>query len=126
MIIKNQHRDVIEVAWGWPLDLSRTNLRDADLIGANLAGADLTWADLPDGWVIRQWSGCGRVRRMTTLAVYPEGHTIWCGCFSGTVDEFAKNIETTHDNPVHLEDYQEIVASMRRILAREGKPAQQE
>ena len=105
-------------------DLSGADLRDAtlcdtDLREADLRGADLTGADLPDGWTVRQWAGCGSARRMTTLAIWPGGHRVWCGCFSGSVEEFAAQVEQTHaDNPTHLEDYREIVASMRRLLAR--------
>lgn len=106
-------------------NLEGANLQDAclegaDLLGASLSNADLRGAVLPHGWTIRQWSGAGRYRRQTTLAVRPEGHVVWCGCFTGSVDEFAAAIERTHaDNMLHLEDYQEIVESMRRIIARE-------
>ena len=104
-------------------NLSGANLGGANLRGANLSGANLGGVDLPDGWTVRSWTGAGSARRMTTLAVYPGGHTVWCGGFTGTVDEFAAAVETTHGaNPLHLEDYREIVASMRRILAREVSP----
>ena len=103
--------------------LHGADLGGADLRGANLSGANLGGVDLPDGWTVRSWTGAGSARRMTTLAVYPGGHTVWCGGFTGTVDEFAAAVETTHGaNPLHLEDYREIVASMRRILAREVSP----
>ena len=105
-------------------NLGFARLGGADLRGANLGRANLSHAVLPDGWTIRQWSGCGSSRRITTLAVYSGGHTVWCGCLTGTVDEFAAAVEATHAAaPVHLEDYRAIVADMRRILAREGGAA---
>lgn len=112
-------------------DLSGADLERADLRGADLRGADLRWtsldgadfrrAILPSGWVVRQWSGCGPLRRQTTLAVRPGGHTVWCGGFAGSVDKFSAAIEMAYaDNTLHLEDYRAIVADMRRIIAREA------
>lgn len=100
-------------------DLRGANLRGASLTGAGLGRAYLGGADMPEGWDARSWVGAGRARRMTTLVISPGGHTVSCGCFTGDVDAFAATVEETHaDNPEHLEDYREIIASMRRLVAR--------
>jgi hypothetical protein len=84
-------------------NLSEANLSEADLLGANLSGANL-----PTGIRIISVSGVGSVRRMTTYRA--DTDEVWCGCFKGTLSEFAAKIEETHkNNAVHLSDYRAVV-----------------
>jgi len=90
-------------------NLREANLREANLSGANLSEANLREADLPIGLRIISVSGVGSTRRMTTYRA--DTDEVWCGCFKGTLSEFASKIEETHkDNPVHLSDYRAVVA----------------
>lgn len=75
----------------------------ANLIGANLIGANL------GGKRIVSVSGIGSSRRLTNYDC--DNDRVWCGCFTGTLAQFAKKIEETHKkSPRHLADYRAAVA----------------
>ena len=101
-------------ASGVKADFCRANLSDADLFranlrGANLSGANLIGANQPTGVRIISVSGVGSARRMTTYRA--DTDEVWCGCFKGTLSEFASKIEETHKgSPIHLSDYRAVVA----------------
>ena len=79
---------------------------------ANLRGADLRGADLNSAANVVSVTGIGSARRMTTYRA--DTDEIWCGCFKGTLAEFAKKINQTHkDNPEHLAHYRAAVAFFR-------------
>ena len=83
-------------------DGEKANLRGADLRGANLSGA-ATGENR-----FYSVSGIGSSRRMTTYWINAD--KIWCGCFSGTMEEFEAAIEKTHkDNAEHLRNYRAAV-----------------
>jgi hypothetical protein len=99
--------------------LSRDYGKMADLSGANLRWADLSGADLPIGVSIMSISGVGSSRRMTTYR--SDTDEIWCGCFKGTLSEFAEQVEKTHkDNPKHLSEYRAVATMFRAMQAKKG------
>ena len=83
-------------------DLSGANLRGADLSGANLSDANLSDANLSDANLIYAYLpmrviqiGCiGSQKRLTTYCF--DWDKIFCGCFTGTLDEFAAQVARTH------------------------------
>ena len=100
-------------------DLSGAYLSDADLSGANLSGANLSGASLSGANTgaarFIQASGVGSSRRRTTYRA--DTDRIWCGCFTGTLADFADKIEETHkDNPVHLPWYGAVLVRMHWYL----------
>jgi hypothetical protein len=99
-------------------NLSGANLRGANLRGANLCmaslrGADLRGADLYGAKIAVITAGpMGRDDRITYYKY--EIDEVSCGCFRGTLDEFAAKIEETHaDNPEHLARYRAAVEFFR-------------
>lgn len=84
-------------------------LAEKDGVKANLRGANLSWADLSNGVDIISVSGIGSARRMTTYLAQED--KVWCGCFTGTLTEFAAKVEETHaSNPKHLANYRAAIA----------------
>jgi uncharacterized protein YjbI with pentapeptide repeats len=84
--------------------LSDANLRGANLSGAYLRGANLSGAYLSEGVSFVSVSGIGSSRRMTTYRA--DTDEVWCGCFKGTLAEFAAKVEETHkDNAKYLAHY---------------------
>jgi len=102
-------------------NLSGADLGDADLSGANLSGADLSGANLSGAKYSDEpvldiviVSGIGTARRQTTAIILPARTLIHCGCFVGTLDEFASKIEATHaGNAKYLAQYRAAVAFIR-------------
>jgi uncharacterized protein YjbI with pentapeptide repeats len=108
-------------------DLSYANLQNADLQNANLSHANLSRANLSranlsranlsqakwDGVEILniiQLSGIGSERRATVAIILADAVQIQCGCFAGTLEEFAAKIETHHvNNPRYLAEYRAAV-----------------
>lgn len=100
-------------------DGNRADLSGADLRRANLHWANLSGANLPIGVSIISASGVGSSRRMTTYRA--DTDEVWCGCFKGTLSEFAKNVEETHkDNPKHLSEYRAVATMFRAMQANGG------
>lgn len=83
-------------------DLYGANLRGANLYGANLRGTEMACA-LTDKRYIQ--IGCiGSCKRKTTYCV--DDNIVWCGCFTGTLEEFEERVKATHaDNKQYLEEY---------------------
>lgn len=80
-------------------NLDGANLDGANLNGANLARADLARADL-DGakekiasFAMVQFTGHGESGRMLTAIKGEKSIRLWCGCFSGSVDDLRAYIE---------------------------------
>ena len=101
-------------------NLREADLRGADLRGANLREANLSGADLSEGVSVVSVSGIGSSRRMTTYRA--DTDEIWCGCFAGTLSEFAAKVEETHkDNAIHLAHYRAAIAFFKECdKARKG------
>lgn len=90
----------------WDANLRGANLRGADLQDANLRGADLRGADL--------WGAAGKIlyfgpigSRQGITYVTKTERTIHvrCGCFYGTLEEFAAKVEEKHGDSQHGKSY---------------------
>ena len=107
-------RDLVGSAVKSRANLSRANLSRADLYGANLYGADLSGANL-SGQHFFSFAGIGSAKRSTTY--WLEADKVWCGCFNGTLNEFAAQVNETHeDNPRHLAEYKAGIAFLKACI----------
>ena len=83
------------------------NLRYADLRSVNLRSADLSYVNLSYAKTDKRYiqiSCIGSEKRMTTYCF--ENDKIWCGCFTGTLKDFEKQVQKTHKhNENHLKEY---------------------
>lgn len=94
-------------------ELKIKNLRDADLRGVDLSDVDLRGVDLSEAinllynkWL--QLSEIGSCKRMTTY-LYSEDR-IHCGCFTGTLQEFIRQIKNTYSrDQKHYKEYSRAV-----------------
>ena len=91
-------------------------LRGAILGGANLGGANLRGAYLGDEWGklesvsdVLIVGPIGSRNGHTTIYHTDKGVFVACGCFRGTLDEFAKKVEETHGGNNHARDYKALV-----------------
>ena len=88
-------------------DLSYADLRYADLSYADLRYADLSSANLSSADLDKRYisiSCIGSSKRMTTYCF--EDNKIWCGCFTGTLEEFESKVNETHkNNEQYLKEY---------------------
>ena len=88
-------------------DLHSTDLRYADLRSAYLRSADLSYVNLSYAKTDKRYiqiSCIGSEKRMTTYCF--ENDKIWCGCFTGTLKDFEKQVQKTHKhNENHLKEY---------------------
>ena len=105
----------------WDANLRGADLRDADLWDANLRGAnlrdaDLRGADLRDAnlWDADLWGAAGKIlsfgpigSRQGITYVTKTERTIHvrCGCFYGTLEEFAAKVEEEHGDSQHGKSY---------------------
>ena len=92
------------------------NLGDANLGGANLGGANLGGANLRDEWGKLESASdvlivgpIGSRNGYTTICHTDKGVFVMCGCFRGTLDEFAKKVEKTHGDNNHARDYKALI-----------------
>ena len=92
-------------------DLRGADLWDADLRGANLRGANLWDANLRDADL---WGAAGKIlyfgpigSRQGITYVTKTERTIHvrCGCFYGTLEEFAAKVEEEHGDSQHGKSY---------------------
>lgn len=108
-------KKTVEQAVSGGADLGGANLYGADLRYADLGGADLGGADLRDGIKLRKGNSIFRVSdigsRMGTTFVYDtdKGIYVQCGCFFGTLGEFAQAVEKTHGDNKHGKAYKAMI-----------------
>ena len=122
--LKNEEGGEKADLWGANLrgaNLRGANLRDANLWGANLWGADLRDADLRDAnlWDAdlrdaNLWGAAGKIlsfgpigsRQGITYVTKTERTVhVRCGCFYGTLEEFAAKVEKEHGDSQHGKSY---------------------
>ena len=98
-------------------DLSWADLSLADLSGANLSGADLREANLRGAKLPTKYYAIqqlGSRRGQTTYSAAED--KIWCGCYTGTLADFAKKCEETHkENAVYLNEYRAAISFFRAV-----------
>ena len=94
----------------------KKTLEEAMKSGANLGGAYLGDANLGDDWGklesvadVLIVGAIGSRDGYTTMYHTDEGVFVMCGCFRGTLDEFAKKVEQTHGNNKHARDYKALI-----------------
>ena len=106
-------------------NLSRSDLSKSDLRGCNLRGCNLRWCNLSGAnlsgaslqnaktdLTIVSVDGIGSAQRKTTYC--KESDRVWCGCFTGTLEEFEAEVSETHkDNPKFLGQYLAAIAFFR-------------
>ena len=103
------------------------SLNYASLDGASLNGASLNYASLNGAkhndkelWTIRpvlQLGCCGSVGRSTLVMFYSNKSEplIYCGCFSGTIEEFEAKIHEQHGGTFHEYEYMAMVNHIKAI-----------
>ena len=101
-------------------NLGGAYLRGADLGGANLRGADLGGADLGDAYLrcagkitsvddILLIGPIGSRADYTHIYRTDKGVYVKCGCFFGTVDEFASKVKYTHGDNKYANQYLKVI-----------------
>ena len=103
-------------------NLYGANLDDANLYGANLYGANLDGAkhNNKELWKPRpvlQLGCCGSVGRSTLVMFYADKSEpmIFCGCFSGTIEEFEAKIHEQHGGTFHEYEYMAMVDHIKSL-----------
>ena len=92
---------------------SRAYLSGADLSRANLSDANLSGADLDKRYI--QLTRIG-TRRGTTTYCFTDD-IVWCGCFTGTLEEFEQTVNKTHgNNPQFLKEYTGAIQYIRSLI----------
>lgn len=98
-------------------DLRYADLRYANLSSADLSSTDLSYANLRYAKTDKRYiqiSCIGSAKRMTTYCF--EDDKIWCGCFTGTLDEFEDKVIDTHsDNEQYLKEYVGFINYLRSL-----------
>ena len=87
---------------------SGASLDGASLDGARLDGASLNGASLNGRIVTRLPLSVGPIGSRDGYTVFWEtkdGLFVQCGCFFGSLDEFAVKVKTTHGNNKHSSNY---------------------
>ena len=96
-------------------DLRDANLRGADLRGADLRDANLRDADLRDAGKITSVDDILLIGPIGSRADYThiyrtdKGIFIKCGCFFGTVEEFASKVKDTHGDNKYANQYLKVI-----------------
>ena len=113
-------------------DLRGADLRGADLCYADLRGADLRGADLRDADLccatfddhIVCLDRIGSAKRRTTYNATKD--IVWCGCFTGTFDEWVAKIRKTYpaENDVYRKEYEAAIAYFKAVAEANEENAQ--
>ena len=85
----------------WDANLWDANLRDANLWDANLRGADLWGA----AGKILSFGPIGSRQGITYVTKTERTIHVRCGCFYGTLEEFAAKVEEEHGDSHHGKSY---------------------
>ena len=90
----------------WDANLWDADLRGADLRGANLRGANLRGADLRGAaGKILSFGPIGSRQGITYVTKTERTIHVRCGCFYGTLEEFAAKVEEEHGDSQHGKSY---------------------
>ena len=85
-------------------------LRGANLGDANLGGANLgDWGKLESAQDVLIVGAIGSRDGYTTIYHTDKGVFVTCGCFRGTLDEFAEKVEQTHGDNKYARDYKALI-----------------
>ena len=110
--------------------LRGANLGDAILLGANLRGAYLVGANL-DG---ANLGGAGKITSVDDILLIgsigsradythiyrtDKGVYVKCGCFFGTVDEFASKVKDTHGDNKYANQYFKVIDFVNKYFEKD-------
>ena len=110
--------------------LGGANLGGANLGGAYLGGADLGDADLRDA----DLGGAGKITSVDDILLIgpigsradythiyrtDKGVYVKCGCFFGTVDEFASKVKDTHGDNKYANQYLKVIDFANKYFERD-------
>ena len=103
-------------------NLRGSYLRDADLSYANLRGSDLSDATFDDR--IFCLDRIGSIKRRTTYNATKD--IVWCGCFTGTFDEWVAKIRKTYpdESNVYRKEYEAAIAYFKAVAEANEENAQ--
>ena len=89
----------------------KKTLEEAVKSGANLRGAYLgdEWGKLESAQDILIVGAIGSRDGYTTIYHTDKGVFVACGCFRGTLDEFANKVVQSHGDNKHARDYKALV-----------------
>ena len=96
-------------------NLGGVNLRDANLRGADLGGANLGGANLRDAGKLTSIDDVlivgpiGSRSAHTQIYRTDNGIYVKCGCFFGTINEFASKVHETHQENKYERDYNNLI-----------------
>ena len=111
----NTIKDTIEEAIKRGADLGGANLRGAYLGGAYLGGAGkITSVD--DILLI---GPIGSRAGYTHIYRTDKGVYVKCGCFFGTVDEFASKVTDTHGDNKYASQYRKVIDFVNKYFAKD-------
>ena len=128
----NTLQDTIVEAIKGGANLRGANLRDANLRGADLRGADLRDADL-GGANLR---GAGKITSVDDILLIgpigsragythiyrtDKGVYVKCGCFFGSVDEFASKVTYTHGDNKYASQYRKVIDFVNKYFDKDGQ-----
>ena len=111
IIITGEYADIREAVL--KARASGANLSGVDLRVANLSGADLSGASLATRYIC--FSQIGSRHDQTTYSFVED--KVWCGCFIGTLEEFAVRVAETHALGTQARKEYDLAIVMIRALA---------
>ena len=80
----------------------QANLSFANLSSADLSSANLSFANLDKKYIV---ISCIGSRKDSTTYCFDDDK-IWCGCFTGNLEEFESKVNEKHkNNPQYLKEY---------------------
>ena len=112
----NTIKDTLIEAVKQNANLRGADLRGANLGGANLGGADLGGANLGDAGKLSSVNDILIVGPLGSRSAYTQiyrteqGLFVKCGCFFGTIDDFATKVKETHGDNEHSKAYTRLIA----------------
>ena len=126
----NTIKDTLIEAVKQDADLGGAYLRGAYLVGANLSDADLRGANLSDAGKLSSVNDILIVGPLGSRSAYTQiyrtdkGIFVKCGCFFGTIDEFATKVKETHGDNEHSKAYTRLVAYAKEHFEVNNNPNQ--
>ena len=118
-------------------NLDGANLRGANLGGANLDGAYLGGAYLGGAYLGgANLDGAGKINSVDDILIVgplgsrsaythiyrtDQGVYVKCGCFFGTIDEFAEKVKKTHAGNKYERDYNALIEYAKVRFANDNK-----
>jgi uncharacterized protein YjbI with pentapeptide repeats len=106
-------------------NLRGANLRGANLGGANLGGANLRGANLGGADKITSIDDILLIGPIGSRADYThiyrtdKGVYVKCGCFFGTVDEFASKVKGTHGDNKYANQYLNVIDFVNKYFEKD-------